>query len=327
MHIDFDSFFRNRIESMMIRASWVAAVQSILGLKGVSQVWNGRAEWTFWLHGSPGVYALAFSEGDHFEWMGNRLCDGRFILKCYPYPGHPAFAGFSPEERSLVQSGRFDSTNTPRFEAAAEIPDALFTIGGISLLLDPEDALALLTFESLDALRTTACGTLSAGTGAGDVIREVPGWQMGYPFFDCIVGLSSYYRREAPVFLGATRLAGFEQALAPDGSLACRHSEGIFHRRLTLGFQKERRDADRIEALWRGRLEEGEEVEETLNLPFSIEEVPASHLSDTAAPNPRWWNVAYSEFRSDLTSTCGCGDHDCGHAHAGRLEPGLKPPA
>ncbi len=325
MNTDFDSFFRNRIESMIISASWVSTVRSVLGLEGVSQVWNGNAAWTFWLHHAPGAYALAFSEGERLERLGKRLYDGRFILKCYPYPNHPAFAGFSPEERLLVKSDRFDSTNTPRFEAAPEIPDSLFTIGGVSLLLDPEDALALLTFESLDALRTTVCETPSAGSAGEYLIRDVAGWRIGYPLFDCIIGLSSYYRKEAPVFLGATRLPGFEHTLAPDGSLDCRHREGIFHRRLTLGFLKDRRDASGIEALWRGRLEEGEEVLETMNLPFSIEDAPSSPLSETAAPNSRWWKVAYSDFRSELTSICGCGDHHCHHNHEGRPEPSLKP--
>jgi hypothetical protein len=325
MHIDFDSFFRNRVESMMISASWVADVQSILGLKGASQVWNGRAEWDFWLHDAPGVYALAFSEGDPVQWMGKRLYEGRFVLKCYPYSDHPSFAGFSREERLLVKSDCFDPTNTPRFEAAAEIPDSLFTVGFISLLFDPEDCLALFAFESMDALKTTACETPSAGEEREDVIRNVAGWRIGYPLFDLMVGLSSYHRREAPVFLGATSSRGFELTLSPDGSLGCRIDQGIFRRSLTLGFHRDRRNAHWIEAFWRGRLEEGEEALDALNLPHSIEDVRSSPFSETPAPNPKWWKMAYSDFRSGLTSTCGCGDHHCHHDHEGRAAYGLEP--
>jgi hypothetical protein len=52
--MDLDSFFRNKVESLLITASWVEQVQQMLDLKGVSQVWGDRPEWYVWVEDAPG---------------------------------------------------------------------------------------------------------------------------------------------------------------------------------------------------------------------------------------------------------------------------------
>ena len=83
--MDHDSFFRNKIESMLITASWVERVQKMLDITGVSQVWGDAPEWYIWIDGAPGVYALVFDDGRSFDALDHTLHQGQFAVKCYPY--------------------------------------------------------------------------------------------------------------------------------------------------------------------------------------------------------------------------------------------------
>lgn len=317
MSIDFDSFFRNWIEGLLIRASWVETLRSMLGLEGVSQVWNGCAAWYFWLRQAPGAYALAVSEGDIFTSNDHRLYEGRFVLKCYPCTTHPGFSGFSPDERRLVQSERFDATHTPRFENAEAISDSLFVVGGISLLCDPKESLALLTYQSLDALRTHESGqafdTLdrTREPAVTQLIRDVPGWVIGYPLFDCLVGLYAHRAKRPPTFIGVARCQGFEHTVFADRKIVCQPSQTATQLSLSIGFDMPGSDPERIETLWQERLSSDEEIQTVLKPPPSINMPPNMARSIDAVLNPLWWEIAASDFKSDLNSTCGCGDSEC----------------
>lgn len=319
MSIDFDSFFRNHVEGLLIRASWVETLRSMLGLEGVSQIWNGSAAWYLWLRKAPGVYALAFSEGDVFGTNNRRLFEGRFALKCYPYANHPNFIGFSSEERRLVQSDRFDATHTPRFEAAAEIPESLFVVGGISLLCDAKERLVLLTYKSLDALRIHQSSEELVAYGpdcepaAAHLIRNVAGWVIGYPLFDCLVGLYAHLARRPPAFIGVTRCQGFEYTVYADGKAECRPSRSATQSTLSIGFDLSGGDAERIETLWQDRLASDEEIQIARKLPISIGNPIDLDLPANVTLNPLWWEIAASDFQSELNSTCGCAESHCHH--------------
>jgi hypothetical protein len=319
MHIDFDSFFRNRIEGLLIRASWLGALRSLLGLDSVSQVWGGNAAWYLWIQGAPGPYHLAFSEGDVVEANGHRLFEGRFAVKCYPYPDHPNFNGFSSEERQLIRSDLFDATHTPRFEAIAKIPGSLFTVGSICLLCDEEASFVLLTYQSLDALRISQSDTLSgfsktdSGTGAARLVRNVAGWEIGYPLFDCLVGLYAHSTGYPPAFIGATSCQGFEHTVFADGRAVCRTSRKSTQTTLTIAFHPSNDNNGRIKNLWKEGLEPGEKIQIAQRLPDTIDSTLGTNLPNNIALNPLWWTIADLEFKSELTSTCGCGQSHCHH--------------
>ena len=314
MTIDFDSCFRNRIEAMLIKASWVGALRSMLGLRATSQVWNGRAEWYLWIDRAPGVYALSFIDGDTFHLGGRRLHEGFFTIKCYPYRTHSDFANFSADERRLVESDWFDATNTPRFEALAQIPDSLFCIGGFSLVIDPHGSLALMTVESLDELRLhQPCCTLPEGHGpaATTLIRKVSGWTTGALLFDCLVGLYANFLKQPPLFAGATCSPGFESILGADATAACRPSRNNHRRSLSIGFDLPDEAVGGIEALWRDRLEPGEKILTAVRLPATARALRHGRLVRGLALNPVWWEIAGADFTSELNTACGCAHDHC----------------
>jgi hypothetical protein len=316
MNIDFDSFFRNRVEAMLIKASWVGAVQSMLGLKAISQVWNGRAEWYLWLEQAPGVYALSFIDGQDVHLAGRRFHEGFFAIKCFPYRSHDDFADYAPEERRLIESDWFDTTNTPRFEAQRQIPDSLFCIGGFSMVIDPHGDLALMTFESLDALKLHQLRETSgdeAETAAPFLIRNVAGWKTGALLFDCLVGLHANSCKQPPIFAGATCSHGFESILSPEPIVDCRPSQECRRMSLSIGFDLPADASNAIDALWRMRLDPTETILAATLLPETASARTDCLFPKDLAINPLWWDIAHSNFRSELNTACGCADGHCHH--------------
>jgi hypothetical protein len=98
MPIDFDSFFRNRVEGLLIRASWVGEVRRMLGLTGVSQVWDGQAAWYFWLQAAVGEYGVFEPGAAGGSDKRRRLPDGM---------------GIQPDQRSGSWDARADPRGSP----------------------------------------------------------------------------------------------------------------------------------------------------------------------------------------------------------------------
>jgi hypothetical protein len=319
MNIDFDSFFRNRIEAMLIKASWVGAIQSMLGLVATSQVWNGRAEWYLWLNDAPGVYALSFNAGQRIHQRDRRLHEGFFTIKCYPYRSHGDFTNYSPEERRLIESDWFDTTNTPCFEAQDQISDPLFSIGGLSMVIDPHGDIALMTFESLDTLKLHQGGRCAMDVGQNNgatpdsLIRNVAGWKTGIRLFDCLVGLYANDCRQPPVFAGMTCRPGFESILHSDSVVDCRPSRDCRHMSVSVGFDRSSETADTVAPLWRNRLASDEKILTAIRLPTTAAALSGRRFSDEISLNPLWWEIPHSNYRSELNTACGCAGGHCHH--------------
>jgi hypothetical protein len=313
--IVFDSFFRNKVESMLITASWVEHVRHMLNLKAVSQVWGEKPEWYIWIDQAPGVYALALEDGETVETAGKTLCAGHFAVKCYPYVDSSIFAAFSPQEQELLTGDLFDETHTPRLEARACIPETFFAVGSVSIILDEAETLALLMVDSLDTLRLRTRSasdlrmTSPAGTDESGIIRNVPGWQISYPLFDRLAGLYAFYSRQPPAFIGATRSPGFEYLVDGDQNIECRFCAAT--RQLTAGllFLKTSQAASLVDSIWQGFLGPEDEIILRRQLPPSFD-----NQLNLAGPrkvpiNALWWKLADTELKSELSSTCGCCNH------------------
>ena len=312
-NMDLDSFFRNKVESMLITASWVEKVKKMLDLAGVSQVWGDRPEWYFWIDGSPGVYALVFEQSGTIATADQILNVGQFVVKCYPFLTAGVFEAFSPREREIVNSDLFDHTQTPQLETKPEIPEALFAIGSISFALDAAETVALLTFDSLDFLRWSV---LTAKTGSVNnlpeksLIRNIPGWQIGYPLFDRLVSLYAFYSKQPPAFIGATQSPGFECIIdtyqTPENRM-CADTRQLSTSVLFVNSG----DTDAcVDNIWRAQLDPEEQIilEHTCSH-TTCNHYVASEMSQVAI-NSLWWDLAHADLKSELVSTCGCGDHE-----------------
>lgn len=311
--MDLEGFFRNRVESLLVTASWVEQVKEMLQLAGVSQVWGDRAEWYLWIDGAPGVYALVFEDGEAIQAVDKTLYLGQFTAKCYPYVSAGVFKAFSPQEQQIVKSELFDHTHTPQLETRKEIPEAFFAVGSISFVLDAAESVALLSFDSLDFLRWMA---LSAETDSGNHqpsksrIRNIPGWQIGYALFDRLVSLYAFYSKQPPAFVGATRSPGFETIIDAHQTPASRVCAEIHQRSTSVLFVNSGDTELWVDTIWRSQLE----PEEQIIFEHDWKHSACNHSLESELPpvgsNALWWYLAHADLKSELASTCGCKEHE-----------------
>ena len=173
-----------------------------------------------------------------------------------------------------------------------------------------------MVFESLTSLRIRSPGERPAwlsdvktnsSPDLGQLIRDVPGWDLGLPFFDLILCLYAYYRKQSPARIVLTRSPGFEHTLEKNGLLIERKAEDIWGLAVLVCF-----------------VPPGQSLEKDLHIDQQVEaflgdESPLADLSypqgyhpETAVEvpylriNELWWSLANKTFSSKLSSTCGC---------------------
>jgi len=314
--MDFDSLFRNKVESMLITASWIEQVQKMLDIEGVSQVWGDRPEWYIWIDGAQGVYALVFEEGETIEAADQTLNLGQFAVKCYPYVSAGVFNSFSPQERIMVTGELFDHTHTPRLEARQRVPEAFFTVGSLSFMLNAAETVAMFTFDSLDFLKWSTI-TAKAGQRSGlkdshekSVIRNIPAWQVGYPLFDRLISLYAFYSKQSPTFIGATQSPGFECMVDIDQTLESRVCDETRQYSTSVMFLNAADPEELVDTNWRKHLDPEEKIVFEQTCSHSTCNHFAADGEPQVAINPLWWDLAYADLKSELASTCGCEDHE-----------------
>lgn len=223
--------FRLRFQSLVARGLASSQVAARVGLAAASEVWGGgepreRPAWYLWLRDAPGAWQLELAGAEARDYAGGSTFIGRFTVRHYPGAGAPVLARFSPEERRIAEQA-LDATGTPRIDVASTIPDALFTVGSIEWALDAEDDGAVFALASLDRLRTR--------TEGGDVVRDVPGWHLGFPIFSLLVGLHAQVERRAASRIVVSRQPGFELVVSA-GVSDCRDAPDTVHGEALVAF-------------------------------------------------------------------------------------------
>jgi hypothetical protein len=331
MALDREHFFRTLMDNIMVRASWSETVKGLSGVAGVSQVWGNQPEWYIWLSGQPGPYGLVLQHTTDMVRDAHNMHQGFFRVKCFPSPQSHAFASYSKAEQDIVKSSRFDFTNTPVYESRPEIPPSFFNIGSLMVTADAGDRVAVFTFESLDTIRLVspvfngdAPSTDKPRVDEGDLLRSVAGWTIGYPLFNSLACLYSFYVRRPPVWFRMSRLPGFENVQKSDGNIESRPCAQCRIHSASLVF------ADDTKAQYTHLLPDFEEEEEVL---FDSKIDPET-FKNGVAPDPRinplWWHLAEADISSEMTSLCGCSDHhvnscEAGHTHSCSLSPQADP--
>jgi hypothetical protein len=215
--------FRLRLQSLVARGLAATAIAGRVGLAAASEVWGGerprdRAAWYLWLRDAPGAWQLELAAAEALASAGPAAIVARFTVRHYPSPASPVLGRFSAEERRIAAEA-LDGTGTPRIELASGIPDALFTVGSVEWALDLAGDAAVIGLATLDRLRTRS--------ERGDVVRDVPGWELTAPVFSLLAGLYAQVEGRAASRLVLSRQPGFELLAgdpdhrdAPDRALA-----------------------------------------------------------------------------------------------------------
>jgi hypothetical protein len=298
---------------MLVTASWFEDFKRTLGIQGVSQVWGDRPAWYFWIGGAPGAYQLQLEDAEMQPGGGYR---GVFLIRCYPFTDTAFYAGFSAEERGVVESGLFDHTRTPRAEFRRRIPGHLFNVAVFELALQADGTAMGATLESLDRMIVRNAGPVprtdrAAGeTGLptrGEPIRNVSAWALAYPLFDCLVCLWVNYRRQKPLHIRMTRDSGFETILDPPRQPVCRDTDAIGVYTLEIAFDARSGDHGQDPGREDGS-DRGSVIFEH-HAPCGHFHPPGTTVPLIGALNPGWWSLADTRFTCGLATTCGCA-HD-----------------
>jgi hypothetical protein len=301
---------------MLVTTSWVDEVKSATGLKAVSQVWGEKPAWYFWISDTPGVHALQLEgitapESDRQDWVS-----GIFAVKCYPFPHETVFQSFSFQERSLIQSDCFDHTHTPSFAHREQIPDTLFNVAAVELNVDREDKWALFVLEGLELMHISYAGEVVQNYpvlqkekrfNSGETDRNVPGWDLGYPLFDRLLCLYSFYSKKTPLRLWLTRSPGFGYVFDNDHAERVPAPEiNLFSLGVLYG-DKKADDHKAASMICQHGI--GDDQEMVYDRSFDCDHFHREPDQPPLLPplNEQWWSLAHSDYKSTLASTCGCG--------------------
>lgn len=314
--IDYEEYFRSRIDSLLVTASWVDDVKGVTGLKGVSQVWGEKPAWYLWIADTPGVYALQLEGITTPEpGSGNRIT-GSFAVKCYPYPHQKVFRTFSFQEQALIKSEFFDHTHTPRFSHREQIPDTLFNVAAVELNVDPVQGQALFVLEGLDLMQNYYAQRVVRNYSQlgqkkqfdnGDIDRRVPGWDLGYPLFDRLICLYSFYSKQSPRWLRLTRSPGFCFLIENDQSVCVQAPEiNLFTLKVLFGSGNDT-SHEQADLIFHQSADVDQEV--IYDRQFHCDHFHPEPDQPLQLPplNELWWSLAHSDYKSTLASTCGCG--------------------
>jgi hypothetical protein len=150
------------------------------------------------------------------------------------------------------------------------------------------------------------------GTENGVVARNVPGWQISYPLFDRLISLYAFYTQQSPVFMGATRSPGFEYCLTKRQNLECRPCTTTQQLSASLLFQNSSGETSLVDSIWRAPIEAEEQIILMRKLPAAFNRRLHLNSPPEIPINALWWELANTEQKSELATTCGC----CNHSHS-----------
>ncbi len=300
---------------MLIVSSWCEQFRSDIGFNGVSQIWDDRLSWYFWLKNAPGVYQL---EMMNTEEDSNACMDpysASFKVRCFPYPQRLEFQSFSFFEKKLILSPLFDDTNTPAFEHQKHLPEDLFVVAKVDMTMGPEVPNAIFSFESMAYLRTRYAGdshqtfpllALEHVFGDQEVDRDVPGISMGYRLFDCLLCLYANTHKQTPFAIRCWETPGYE-IIIRRGHVDARITSEISGFKLCVNYMGTGPDYFSADAC-----NEAESTEESEKILYD-RRFSCGHFHETETDknlplklNPMWWSLTHRKYESELTSTCGC---------------------
>ncbi len=318
-----ESFFQNKINSLLVTTSWVEDLKSLLGMEAVSPIWGDVPAWYMWLSDAMGVYQLKLADAG-FDENTPANKQGFFSIKCYPFHNATVFPSFSYEEQCLRRSRFFDDTHTPRFEEKERIPDSLFNVAAMEYRVNQDDTMACFTLESLDILRSVYPDETvldfdlinkSRRYAAGETGRSVPGWRLGYPVFDRLLSMYSFFSKARPVRLRITRSPGFEYVHAGNHTFDCVDVQDSHRLAASVFFapQDSSGQSMHLNDLYiMGQEEEESPMEILVDRVFpcghfhASDQMAFSNLPENTSVNELWWSLAETQYKSNLASTCGC---------------------
>jgi hypothetical protein len=227
---------RRLMEDMFVLLSLDEQACDRIGFSKISPVIGKTPAWYLWTKNRKGAYSLqpAGTEGADAKSGGIRSSRNKkvvwvvsdLILRYYPSPKEPIFEEYAFVKRQVRTSPCFDHTGAPFSDKQDLIHKALFVIGTLHVAFDRELNFARLGISSQDRWTEILKGGAVVKTDhrrtievlpEGSVIRNVPGWELTWCFFDKLLLSFCYVHKSCPIALRLSRSPGAFYHIDPDG--------------------------------------------------------------------------------------------------------------
>lgn len=227
---------RRILEDMFVLLFFDEKACDRIGFTKIRSVIGKMPGWYLWTKDRMGAYYLQLigTEPVGAKSDGMRLSRNKklvwvisdLILRYYPSPKEPIFEEYAFIERQVRISPCFDHVGTPFSDKQDSIHKSLFIVGTLHLVFDRGLNFARLGISSQDrwveilkggpVVRTDHRRTIEV-LPEGSVMRNVPGWELGWCFFDKLLLSFCYVHKCCPVALRLSRSPGAIYHIDTDG--------------------------------------------------------------------------------------------------------------
>jgi hypothetical protein len=235
-HSDDIDLIRRVMEDMFILLSLDEQACERIGFTKISPVIRKTSAWYLWTKDRKGAYSLQLAGTE----LANAKSDGirssrnkkvvwvvsDFTLRYYPSPEEPIFEDYAFVERQVRTSPCFDHTGAPFSDKQDSIHKALFVVGTLHFAFDRDLNFARLGISSQDRWTEILKGGPVVKTDyrrtievlpEGSVMRNVPGWELSWCFFDKLLLSFCYVHKCCPIALRLSKSPGVIYHIDPDG--------------------------------------------------------------------------------------------------------------
>ena len=226
------------MRAVTVRTNFVPVVRRLIGWRGLKQLTAAVECWTAKINGFAGVYGFFFDGLDPAPgWVR-----GRFVLNYFPDPEEELVERCSLQAAALTQAKDY----LQRVREFMDHPElsSLFSIGCLFLAVDLAGKGLGLGLESLSENRTISevgvrlprNGQMIQVIEPGGFDQDFPAYDVASGFFNVLVASTTFNLGQPPVFLRDHRTPGSQLVLARSGAARRVEAEGVWNRRLLLGY-------------------------------------------------------------------------------------------
>jgi hypothetical protein len=318
-HGDDIDLVRRVMEDMFILLSLDEQACDRIGFTKISPVIRKTSAWYLWTKDRKGAYSLqlagtkpADAKSDGIRSFRNKKVVwfvSDFTLRYYPSPEEPIFEEYAFVERQVRTSPCFDHTGAPFSDKQDSIHKALFVIGTLHLAFDRELNFARLGISSQDRWTEILKGGTLIETDhrrtievvpEGSVIRNVPGWELSWCFFDKLLLSFCYVHKSSLIALRLSKSPGVAYYIDTHG-VAIEVQDAAIHE-WTLGTgvllqsgQKLSTSLTPLRKIFLASLQYSPEDDESL-----VHYLEGPPESERPWIDPAWWSACSWSFSSHL---------------------------
>jgi hypothetical protein len=308
---------RRLLEDMFILLFFDEKACDRIGFTQMRSVIGKMPGWYLWTKDRMGAYYLQLiaTEPTGAKSHGTRRSRNKrlawvvsdFILRYYPSPKEPLFEEYAFVERQVRISPCFENTGTPFSDKQDAIHESFFVVGTLHLAFDRGLNFARLGISSQDrwieilkggpVVKTDYRRTIEV-LPEGSVIRNVPGWELSWCFFDKLLLGFCYVHKCCPIALRLSKSPGLAYYIDTDG-VAIEVEDATIHE-WTLGTgvllqsgQKLSTSLTLLRKIFLASLQYSPEEDESL-----VDYIENPPESERPWIDPAWWSASSWYFPS-----------------------------